>query len=1155
MDPSTIKASSIRLRFADESLSPFCKKTTQLFSLTDSNNITITEQTEAVLAAIDYDMIVGREFLSKHRAAQYNYERVCMFNQTVPRDVQPVNNILNDGRPVTDSISSAKTFARLIPHRWETRRKIPLQRRPYEQLQICSIRTTRKALATRHSRAFLVANIFKLGVNAINLDKIEKEDPTEDLCLEEPKTLDQRLNEKFGAEPNAFKDLLTRYPKLIPEKLPPVEELQDKITHTIELIPDARPRAQPIYHCSELELAEMKRQITSLLQAGHIRHSFSPWSSSVLFVKKKGTDKLRMCIDFRHLNKSTVKDSTPIARIDELRQRLRHTKVFTALDMMSGYYQLKIDPSSIPYTAFNCRYGHFEWVVMPFGLCNAPATFSRWINLILSDLLDTCVVAYLDDILIYSPNMEQHLLDVDKVFTRLSSAGALLTLDKCFFGEKSVEFLGHRVDGTGITLNPNYVKSIQEWPLITNKADLASFCGMVNYFKNWILDYADICKPLNDLRKKAATFIWTKREHMTIRVLQQAISTAPVLVYFDPNATTTLYTDASAYAIGGWLGQRAVDTDGPDQPILYYSRKMTDAETRYGTHERELLAIVEMIRATRPYVEGRQFIAKTDHDALKWLQTQPQLSRRQAGWVEKLQSYNFLIEYQPGKLNHIADALSRRPDYMPNCPRCRFKLTSTLGGESPLKTQDNTEENNANSINVPVNLTTTTHDLLDENAFRQAISHDEVDHIFKTIHAQTKSADPAISSPTWKLIDKLAYFGSRAYVPEALRDTLLYQIHDLETIHAGPKRTIDKLAMNYYWPSMGKDTRKWIKACDNCQRKAKLNTSGHLRPLPIAKNRFDDISLDWFTPPNKCEGFDNILLTIDRHRKLLSLIPCKTTDTAAITAKHFIEKIYPNQGIPKTMTVDRDSKWCSEFWEHFTKCLDITMNIATARHQNTNGLAEAAVKTTKRMLASILATQKNNINWVEALPVIAFAYNSTPHTSTGFTPFELTYGTNLPSISHKPTANSNLDEDKYNAEHLLEKINGYTQLANEAMLRAQKHQTEQYNKNKNETKRYDIGELVLLSREGLKVTTSTKYLHPYIGPYKIIEKHTNDNYKLELPPMMRIYNVFHASKLAPYHFSDVPIQNKGIRPEALIIEGDEVFEVDCIVKHRLHCET
>lgn len=135
-----------------------------------------------------------------------------------------------------------------------------------------------------------------------------------------------------------------------------------------------------------------------------------------------------MSIDFRHLNKATIKDATPIARIDELRQRLRNAKVFTALDMMSGYYQITIDDPSIPYTAFNCRYGHFEWLVMPFGLCNAPATFSRWINLILGDLLDTCVVAYLDDILIYSPTPEQHLLDVDKVLERLASAGAILNL-------------------------------------------------------------------------------------------------------------------------------------------------------------------------------------------------------------------------------------------------------------------------------------------------------------------------------------------------------------------------------------------------------------------------------------------------------------------------------------------------------------------------------------------------------------------------------------------------------------------------------------------------------------------------------------------------------------------------------------------------------
>ena len=303
--------------------------------------------------------------------------------------------------------------------------------------------------------------------------------------------------------------------------------------------------------------------------------------------------------------------------------------------------------------------------------------------MILSEQLDTCVVAYLDDILIYSCTEEQHIKDVDNVLTALSTAGAILNLEKSHFCKKKVEFLGLNVDAEGITPNTSYVDAISKWPPITDKSDLATFCGIINYFKQWIPDYADKIQPLNALRKKDAAFIWDDSCDYAVKQLQDALVNAPVLVYFDEDQETILTTDASAYAIGGWLGQRK--TGQPNEvvrPIVYWSRKMKDAETRYGVHEQELLAVVEMLRVTRPYVDGRPFICRTDHEALKWLQEQPNLSRRQAGWVEKIQSFNMKIEYMPGKFNTIADALSRRPDYYPNCPRCNAKVQACASKRS-----------------------------------------------------------------------------------------------------------------------------------------------------------------------------------------------------------------------------------------------------------------------------------------------------------------------------------------------------------------------------------------------------------------------------------------------------------------------------------------
>ena len=1116
VDQSTM--SNVQLRFADQSLSPPCPETNHLLTIKDSYGRIISEYCPAVIGTIGYDMIIGEHWLIEHKSVIFTYLSSVVFN--LDDVIQPFARTLakNNHKP-----------------RWNIERKKPLARRKpipsqgttdgnSRKISFCSLRQVRKAIRNRRTRIYMAACTYKPQLNAIELESIEKEAPEDTLDLNPDKTLDERLDEKFGKD-EMFKNILREFPSLIPTELPAVKDLQDRITHKIHLNSDAQPRSQGIYHCSEPEREEMKRQITELLKAGHIRHSFSPWSSSVLFVKKKGTDKLRMCIDFRHLNKCTIKDSTAIARIDELRQRLRGSKCFTALDLMSGYYQIRIDDESIPLTAFNCRYGHFEWTVMPFGLCNAPATFTRWINLILNDLLDTCVVAYLDDILIYSPTEEQHVIDVRQTLERLAKANAFLSLDKCVFNARKVEFLGHEVDGEGITLNPGYVQPIMEWPDIMNKSDLASFCGMVNYFKNWIDGYADICKPLNELRKKDIPFIWTVNQQSAVRILQHSIATAPVLVYFDPAQVTTIYTDASAYAVGGWLGQRANDsTEAIDRPVLFYSRKMNDAETRYGTHERELLAIVEMLRVTRPYVEGRSFIVKTDHAALKWLQTQPQLSRRQASWVEKIQAFDMKIEYQPGKYNHVADALSRRPDYMPNCPRCQAKITIDAGGsernislDGNLASQTLTTDDPVFSINViTVAATQTSIQMLTIPRMKSAMTQDELAWIGKKIAVKKPG-------PTWKLVDGVGYYGSRMFVPQALRNDILYEVHDIGAVHPGDNRTVNKLAMNFYWPSMGKDARQWIRTCDNCQRKHRSTTSGQLRSLPIAKQRFSSVAMDWFAPPTLIDGYSSVLLVVDRHRKFLTLIPGKVSDTAELTAKQYLQHVYVNAGIPEDIVVDRDTRWCSAFWQEFSSALGIKMNMATARHQNTNGLAESAVKQCKRMLTSILNAQRAR-SWVDALPIIAFAYNDTPHMSTGFTPFELTYGTSPMSITSGFARGSGAST----ANEILENVQRYEEAAVEAMEKAQQQQEKQFNKGRSPTRTLEEGSQCLLSRDGIEHAISSKYIHPFIGPFMVKEAMENDNYLLELPPTMKIHPIFHISKLRQYTPSYIPQQQKGI---------------------------
>lgn len=1181
--------SDIHLAFADGSISPACEQGTFNITITDSAGTKRNFKLTILIADIDYDLILGMRWLATNNCLldaktkhvtfreinstkdsqgenRNKISRICakpecrLAGKRLELDELETEHEDSDCESELDSselklrvteldcetksehetkldIQRRLEQTRNITTRWERRRHEPmLPTKNSSTMSFCSIRQLNKLARNKRTRFFLARNVTRLSTAEVvdlhdSLDlpnPKEKENPIDDFQSED--NLEKRLDEKFKDYPDheseRYKELLRKYSKTVPGKLPDINELQDTVMHDIDLISGSRPKNQPIYHCSEEELLEMKRQITELLTAGHIRHSNAPWASSILFVKKKGTSKLRMCIDYRYLNSQTIKDATPIARIDELRQRLKGSTKFSALDLLSGYYQIKIDPNSVPKTAFNCRYGHFEWLVMPFGLTNAPATFSRWINTILGDLLDKCVVAYLDDILIYSKSDEAHLKDLDTVLSRLQDAGAILNLTKSHFGQSRVEFLGHIVDSEGVSISSDNVKSVTTWPQITDKSDLASFCGMINYFKNWIDGYANIMEPLNYLRKKDVPFSWTPREQSAMIVLQYKLISAPVLVYFDPEATTVVYTDASAYAIGGWLGQHG--SDKFDQPILYYSRKLKVAETRYGTHERELLAIVEMLRVGRPYLEGRSFVVKTDHEALKWLNKQPHLSRRQATWIEKIQSYDMLIEYQPGKFNYVADALSRRPDYFPNCPRCHLKLSqaSNDAGVSPDKIH------NINSIVLELS-----NNLLPE--IKRHFTEDERKQIVDFI------SNNRPNKPSWKLVDGIPYFGNRLFIPTALRKDIIYTLHDINNLHPGTRKTIDLVQKDFYWPNIGKDVKSWIQTCDLCQRKTKNRQNAFLQPFNIPRQRFTDLAMDHFEPPyQSTSSFNSVLLVIDRLRKYLILIAAKKEDTAEDTAKRFIDSVIRNQGVPQNLTVDRDKIWTSQFWKTLADQLNISMKYTTARHQQANGLAESSVKIVKQLLNVVL--NEKSIDWTEALPIVQLVYNNTPHTVTGFSPFELTYGQDVNSLILPTTTSDHVPAVK----EITTQIKKITELAIKNIQHAQKQQASYYNRSRRNIK-FEVGDLVLLERTGINV--GDRYTLPFIGPFPILDKDENNNYRLQLPPTFKIHDYFHSSKLARYCPPTNQLQKQKVQPQPEFVGDDNSepeYEVQRIVKHR-----
>jgi len=427
--------------------------------------------------------------------------------------------------------------------------------------------------------------------------------------------------------------------------------------HEIPILPGKEPKYMPIYQLSETESAVLRAYIDDNLKKGYIRHSTSPAGYPILYVPKKDGG-LRPCVDYRHLNSITIKDRHPLPLISEIQDRIRGANWFTKLDIADAYNQIRIKEGDEWKTAFRTKYGHFEYLVMPFGLTNAPATFQRFINEILGEHLDVFVVAYLDDILIFSQTKEQHMEHVKTVLEKLHHAKLRLRLKKCEFHVQETDFLGHRITYEGIQTDYNKVQAIQEWPVPTNLRELQQFIGMVNYYRRYINNYAQGMGPLFQLLKKQTSFKWEKEQQRAFEEAKSKLTTAPLLVQHDPEKETTIETDASDYAIGARMTQPG--PNGKPRPVAFYSRKLIQAELNYDIHDKELLAIVTAFRVWRPYLEGAKhtIIVKTDHKNLTYFTTTKELTRRQARWSETLSQYDFKIIHCKGSENGQADALS-----------------------------------------------------------------------------------------------------------------------------------------------------------------------------------------------------------------------------------------------------------------------------------------------------------------------------------------------------------------------------------------------------------------------------------------------------------------------------------------------------------------
>ncbi|KAK1602073.1 hypothetical protein QYE76_017116 [Lolium multiflorum] len=853
------------------------------------------------------------------------------------------------------------------------------------------------------------------------------------------------------------------FPDELPHGLPPLRGIE----HRIDLIPGAPLPNRAAYRTNPEDTKEIQRQIQDLLAKGYVRESLSPCAVPVILVPKPDETQ-RMCMDCRPINAITVRYRHPIPRLDDMLDELSGATIFSKIDLRSGYHQIRMAIGDEWKTAFKTKLGLYEWLVMPFGLSNAPSTFMRLMNHILRPLIGKSVVVYFDDILIYSKNLEDHVQHVREVLCILRHEKLFANLPKCHFAQNKLVFLGFVVSANGIEVDSSKVEAIHNWPTPTNVGQVRSFHGLAGFYRRFVKDFSTIACPLNELTKKNVPFVWGKAQQKAFDELKKRLTEAPLLALPDFSKTFEIECDASGLGIGGVLMQNG-------KPVAYYSEKLDGARLNYPIYDKELYALVRVLEVWQHYLWPKEFVIHSDHESLKYLKSQHNLNKRHAKWVEFIESFPYVIKYKKGKENVVADALSRKITLL--LTRLEFHI---LGLEE-IK------------------------ELYPSDAFFGPIFEKcSIDRGFDDFY----------------LHDGYLFKANKVCIPESsLRKLLLQESHGGGLMgHFGRDKTLSMLSTHYYWPRMKRDVERLCNRCTTClQAKSTSNPHGLYMPLPIPYAPWSDISMDFVLGlPRTKHGHDSIFVVVDRFSKMAHFIPCHKSDDASHIASLFFREVVRLHGIPASIVSDRDVKFMSYLWKSLMAKFGVKLLFSSSSHPQTDGQTEVVNRSLSTLLRTLV--KKNLKSWEDCLPHAEFAYNRAKHSTTLRSPFMVVYGFEpptaldiLPLPLHQRT---NMDFD--------ERTTAMKKLHEETRATIQDHVLRQANRlnAKKKERVFEEGDLVWvhLRKERFPQERNSKLKPRGDGPFKVLKRINNNAYVIDIPTSKYLVsNTFNISDLSPHH--------------------------------------
>ena len=845
----------------------------------------------------------------------------------------------------------------------------------------------------------------------------------------------------------------------------------------------SNPVNLPLRRTPQTLKAVVKEHIEEMESHNIIRESASPYAAPVVMTTKKDGEK-RFCIDYRKLNQVTVKDRYPLPRIDDTIDALHGAQYFTTLDLFSGYWQIEIKEEDKFKTAFVCEYGQYEFNRMPFGLTNAPSTFQRLMNKILKPVLYKSALVYLDDIIIFSKTVDEHIKHISTVFKLLAQNGLKLKAKKCDFFKTKIDYLGHVVSSEGVAPDDKKIISILNYPEPRNQKELSSFLGLAGYYRKFVRAFADIAHPLTSLTRKDAEWKWEDGQKDAFNRIKCCLMSKPILKFPDFSRDFIVHTDASGYGIGAVLAQMQRSPESADQEdpgdvevvIAYTSKHLDDRQAKWSTTEKEAFAIIHAIDVFKTYLYGRKFTVFTDHKPLEWLMSKSEPSGRLSRWALKLQEFDIEIGYRAGKQNQNADGLSRIPP--PLVASVTFKHESSNWAKDQLQDKFCLE-------------------------------------MFDKLKATQTRLDYSVNE------SGELYYKTRIVVPESRRSEVYEVYHDhMASGHLGVAKTKARIQRRYYWPNMVNDITDYVRNCLKCaQRKPYGQSKAPLKPMPAATRVWERIAMDIVGPVEVSRNGNRYILVLSDYASRFVMTVPMVDQTAKTVAHHLVNEILTKYGAPEQILTDQGTNFLSELVTQICKLFKIKQLKTTSYHPQTDGLVERFNRTLCDMLACYV--NEDPEAWDVFLPFVTFAFNTAEQATIKNNPFYLFYGreANLPNELVENTRYRFTEDD---IEVYKQRWQTALAFAKEHLIKAQVKQKEYYDV-KTKVLEYSEGEYVLLRSPPVP----GKFQYRWLGPYVVIQRISQLTYRIQLPGASESV-VVHVNRLKrsppPETIEEVPVE-------------------------------